>query len=273
MRACLVVAIAVALLAAGCGGHSKRSAIADYITRVDAVEAGMSTPLAEVTKANQAFAKSQAKPKVVAELAVSVRTMQTLQAKLRKITPPPEARRLHALVLELVGREVTLAQELQSLSTFVPQFQSALKPMTSANTQLKADLGKTAKGAAATKALDAQKVVALQSYAATVGLVIETLHRFDPPPVWKPGYEAQLASLAELRSSALALAQAVTTSNAKAVPTLLQRFDAAAVSSQSVAVQKRQIAAVKAYDAQIKALVTLARKVQAERGRLQRTYS
>jgi len=273
VRTSLLVAIAAALLVSGCGGHSKRAAIADYITRVDAVESGMTTPLSEITQANQQYAKSQTSPKSLPKLARSVRTLETLQAKLQKITPPPEAKHLHALMLELVAREVVLAKELQSLATFVPQFQGALEPLVPANAQLKKELGKTVKGAAATKALDAEKVVALQSYATTVGLVIGTLQRFDPPAVWRPGYEAQLASLLKLRSSALALARAVAATDAKAIPTLLERFDAAAVYGQSTRVQKQQIAAVKAYDAQIKALVTLARKVQAERGRLQRTYS
>jgi hypothetical protein len=57
------------------------------------------------------------------------------------------------------------------------------------------------------------------------------------------------------------------------VPQLLQRFDAAAVADQSVAAQKQQIGAVKAYDARIRAIATLAAKVQKERVRLQNKYS
>lgn len=273
MRACLVVATLAALLVSGCGGQSKRAAVSGYITRVDDVERGMAGPLAEVTQVNQAFAKSQTKPKAAANLATSERTLRTLQKKLKNITPPPEAKRLHALLLALVGHEVSLAHELAALATFVPRFQSSLQPLAAADNALKKQLGETTKGTAATKALDAKKELELEQYAATIDAVIAELQKLQPPAVWRPGYTAQMSSLEQLRSTALALAQAIRTDAAAAIPTLLQRFDAAAVSDQSVAVQKQQIAAVKAYDARIKTIVSLARKVQLERARLERVYS
>ena len=198
--------------------------------------------------------------------------MRRLRNELAKVQPPPEAKHLQALLLELVGDEVELTKQVDALATFVPQFQAALKPLAAADTSLKNELGRTVKGAAATKALDTQKTVELETYAQRLDSVIAHLRVLDPPPVWKPGYDTQLASLEELRGTALALAQAIRESDAAAIPGLLQRFDVAAVADQTTAAQKRQIAAVKAYDNRIKRVVVLARRIQAERGRLQRVY-
>jgi hypothetical protein len=55
----------------------------------------------------------------------------------------------------------------------------------------------------------------------------------------------------------------------KDLPELLQRFNRAAVSNQSLAAQRAQIAAVRAYDERIRALDKLAIRVHREQVRLQ----
>ena len=110
------------------------------------------------------------------------------------------------------------------------------------------------------------------AYAGTVESVMGAVRPLDPPPAWQPTYEQQLSSLSQLQASALALARAVRANNAQAIPALLHRFDAAAVSTQTVAAQKREIAAVKAYNARITRLVKLAGAVEKERSRLEKRY-
>ena len=271
-RPLAVLLVGTALLAAGCGGNSKRHEVTAYINSVNAVEKKLAVPLAEVTSVNQSFARAKKNPKLDAQLAQAERTMQTLQGDLSQVKPPPEAKHLHALLLKLVDREVELTHEVSQLATFVPSFEAALKPLAAAEAALKKELARTVKGAAATRALDAKKSAALEAYATTVDAVIATLQGLDPPPVWKPGYDTQIGSLGDLRDSALALAAAVNAKRFAAVPKLLRRFDAAAVAGQSTAVQKQQIAAVKAYDDRIKNVLVLARKIQFERARLQRAY-
>jgi hypothetical protein len=268
----VLVAVAALLLATGCGGHSKHKAVADYITRVDDVEQGMAGPLQQVTRVNRSFAKSQSNPKAEVELAKSEQTMRKLRVRLGKVTAPPEAAHLHALLLRLVDREVALTHETRQLATFVQRYQAVLRPMQAASTKLKTKLAEKAKGAAATKALDAEKADELDRYASAASGVIAKLKTLDPPPVWNPTWAAELSALEQLRTSALALAAGIRSNDAKAIPQLLEHFDAAAVSNQSTAAQKREIAAVKAYDARVKALVKLATAVQIERTRLQTKY-
>ncbi len=273
MRRLRLFPVALAsLLFAGCGGGT-HAALTDYLNRVQTAQAGMAGQLQEVTSANQSFARSKKDdPRVARKLVTAERTLSTLRERLAAVTAPPQAAHLRSLLLQLVDGEIGLAREVRELATFVPHYSAALRPLQPASAALKKQLGASAKGTAATKALNAAKADALTVYARTVASVIETVHPLDPPPAWQPTYAQQLASLSQLRGSALALAQAVRANNAQAIPALLHRFDAAAVSNQTVAAQKREIAAVEAYNARITRLVQLARSVEKERTRLEKRY-
>jgi hypothetical protein len=273
-RALAVVAVAAALVAAGCGGgNSKKAAITDYVDRVNAVEQQLAKPFAAVTKANQSFARAKTRdPQLEKQLAKSERTMRTLSRRLAAIEAPTEVTHLRALLLELVNRQLTLTREVHQLYEFVPAFQADLKPLAAANATLSNELHKTATTGAATTALDAEKAAALETYAGILDGVIVKLRRLDPPPVWQPGYTVQLTSLDHLRSTARALADAIRANRAAALPPLLERFDRAAVAGRSTPAQKAQRAAVLAYNGRISSLVKLTRRIGAEQVRLQKAY-
>lgn len=271
MRLRLLPLVLAALVVAGCG-KSTHGALTDYLNRVHDVETGMAAPLQQVTSANQSFAKSQKDPQLPRRLASSERTLRTLRTRLANLTAPPEAHRLRALLLQIVDSEISLAHEVRQLAAFVPRYRIALAPLQPASNALQKKLAASAQGVAATMALNASKASQLESYAATVGAVMSGVRALDPPPVWRATYEEQLASLDGLRSSSLALARAVRANQAQAIPPLLRRFDEAAISNQTIAAQKREIAAVKAYNARIDNLLKLGRKAENERRRLEKRY-
>jgi hypothetical protein len=261
----------VLLLLAGCGGHT-HGALTSYLKRVQAVEVGMGTQLQQVTNANQTFARGKTDPQLSRKLASSEKTLRTLRQRLASVKAPQQSLHLRALLLQLVDGEIELAHEVRQLSTFVPRYRVALQPLQPASVALQKKLAAGAKGTAATKALNAAKADELTTYAGTVGSVLATVRPLEAPPVWQPTYRQQVSALLQLQSSALALARAVRGNDARAIPGLLKRFDAAAISNQTVAAQKREIAAVKAYNARIQGLVVLARSVEKERGRLEKRY-
>jgi hypothetical protein len=266
----LPVALALVCLA-GCGSRT-HAALSGYLKRVQAVEVGMAAQLQQVTTANQTFARGKQDPQLSRKLVSSERTLRTLRQRLANVTAPPQAQHLRALLLQLVDGEIELAHEVRQLAAFIPRYRVALQPLQPASAALQKKLSAGAKGTAATKALNAAKADELTTYARTIGSVMAIVRPLDPPPVWQPTYRQQLFALTQLRSSALALAGAVRGNDAPAIPRLLQRFDAAAISNQTVAAQKRDIAAVKAYNARVQGLVGLARSVEAERGRLEKRY-
>jgi hypothetical protein len=264
------VALVVALCATACGGHSQRNAVSAYLAQVNTTENKLAAPLRAVSKANEAFAKQQTSPKARAQLTQSVGTLTTLRRRLAAVTPPPDARHLQSLLLQLIDSEISLTHELIGLSTFVPRFDAVVQPLGTAGAGLQHVLVRSAKGVAAAKAVDEEKAAALRTYATGVGNAIGELHTLHPPDVWRPTYTAQLSALEQLHTTALALAAAIAGGKAAAVPGLLSRFDEAAASGQSLAAQRAQIAAVDAYNSRVQSVSVLAERVERERNRLQR---
>jgi hypothetical protein len=80
----------------------------------------------------------------------------------------------------------------------------------------------------------------------------------------------QIRTLASVRASVLALAQALRKKQSEQIAPLLHRFDVAAVMSRSISAQRAQIEAVKAYNQRIRALDKLVRAIALERARLQK---
>jgi hypothetical protein len=250
---CLVV------FAAGCGGsHATRDAISAYITKINVIQVQLARPLVDVSKANRDFARGKGDPaKIRARLAHSEQTFARLRRRIAAVPPPPEAKKLRLLLLELVDRQADLAHETLLLARFVPAFTAALRPLPAEGRILKSAL--SAKQPASTKA------AALELYGRRLGLVLSRLRALHPPPASAPAVTNQIRTLVAVRASVVALARALRENRAKQVALQLRRFDIAATSNQSLAAQRAQIAAVKAYNSRVAAVDRIGRRIAAER--------
>ncbi len=285
--------LALLLVAAGCGGHSsqtaKRKAVAQYIERVDAVEQQLRFPLLKIEKTYRDFSTHPgAMKKAAPQFATAEATLHTLQTRLGLIDPPPDARRLRTLLVGLIGAQVELAHELTTLVNFLPAFSAALKPLGPADAQLKTSLAavavpkpkpvkpaqlKAARAAfrRAVSAAAAGQAVALDTYMLEIARVQARLRGLRPPPSMAPAYRTQLTTLARVRATGTALVGALQKKQYARVAVLDRSFQKAATTSTSLAAQRAQIAAVKAYNARVKAVSNLALRVDAERARLQKS--
>jgi hypothetical protein len=260
------VALLLGLLAAGCGGGnpSRRDEVSSYIDAANAVQGRLAAPARDISVASRALGKPHAKAAgEAAKLLASARTIDRLRRRLAAIAAPREARRLRALMLDLLRREAAAAREVAGLAAFLPAFGKALEPLTPAGRTLRKELAK--------KEPIAKKAAPLDAYAASVGAVVTRLGRLDPPVVSRAGWSTQRAALARVKASAAALAKAIRAKRSADLPKLLHGFDVAAASNQSLAAQRARIRAVYAYNARVRALDRLARAIVQERARLQRT--
>ena len=285
MRRRLTVALLAMLLPAGCGGqHSQRPAVANYITQAGRIEAALDTPLTAVTQAGAGFAKARGRhARLVDRLAGAgaerillhaSTQIASLRARLAALPAPPPATRLRRLLLERVDLQARLTREVAALVAFVPRFAAALGPLGPATRGLEVSLSqRSAYGAAAVTAAYAAKATALRRFQASVDTVLVRLRRLRPPAVSRPGYRAQVAALVGMSTSAGRLARSIAAGPHGDVSPILAAFDRAAVSTQSVAVQKAQIAAIRSYDAQSGKLDALTRAIDDERLRLSNTLS
>jgi hypothetical protein len=255
-------AVALLLLAAGCGGESRRDAVADYVREVNVVAAELDAPSRAVVAASGELAKENVDAVAVErKLLRAASGIERVRARLARLEAPPEARRLRALLLELATREASLAREVAALAAFLPAYAEALSPLAAAGAKLKAALAHKGPVAATADALDA--------YGDTVAVVLARLRALKPPPVSAALHTTQTQSLAKVRWSAAALARALRERRAAAIPGLVQRLNRAAISNQTLAAQRARIGAVRAYNARVRTLDELSIRITRERARLE----
>lgn len=282
--------VLLALLAGGCGQQqsSQRPAVADYVKQVNTIEAALARPFASVASAGNEFSQEQrssggnaasGKQPSAGILTLGPSPEQTLQkawieiralrTRLAAVRTPATAERLRALLLELIDGQAAMTRQVAELVAFLPRYSAALGPLGPAIRRLEAVLSqRTAYGAAAVSAVFASKAAALRRFQATTGAILVQLRRLRPPPVSQPGYKSQVIALREMGTSAGRLAAALASGTASNVGPVLAQFDRAAASTETLAVQKAEIAAARAYDARVSALNALSQKIALERLRL-----
>jgi hypothetical protein len=283
-RGLALTAVLVTALVAGCGSQhdSQRPAVASYVKQVNTIESALVNPLGAVTSAASQFSSEQSPSKsTTAGLPSSSpeRTLEqawtrvlALRARLAAIKAPPAAQHLRTLLLELIDGQAAMTHEVGELVAFLPQYNAALASLGPAIRRLERALSRrSAYGAAAVQAVYHDKAAALLRFQGETGTVLHELRRLAPPAVSQPGYAAQLASVKGMGLSAGQLAAVLDSGAPSNVQPLLVQFDRAAARSSTVAVQKAEIAAIRAYDSRSTALDDLSQKVTLERLRLSNT--
>ena len=258
-------ALAVVLLVSACGGGHKarRDAVTNYINRVNATQVAMRQQLLAVERAYRDFGRkkgptlSQIEPR----LAHAETTIRAVGRRLKALHPPPDARKLHLLLIQLVTDEAGVAHELVQLAQFSPRFSAALAPLAPAGRDLRAAF-KTAKKAK-------EQAAALDGYAVVLADVLERLRPVVAPPAFAPALASQRASLAHVRATAIALADGLRTKRRAGLPVLIQRFTNAGLASRGLSEQRARIAAIKAYNGRVDELTNLGHQIDTERVRLE----
>jgi hypothetical protein len=275
-RLATFAALALVLLAAGCGSsnpHSSRPAVAAYINRVNAIERQLAAPLKAVTVAGSKLSESTAAVNQVqvASLGGATSRIVALRDRLAAIPVPTVARQLRILVLLLAGGEIDMTNELSGMFTFLPRYANALRQLTPVTAELRTALsGRVAtSGSAAQAGLD-RKAQALARYRTQVTALRRVIARITPPPVAVPQWDTELRAMSAMETSAGALAHGLR-SDSPDVASQLAAFNRAAVATESLAAQRAQRAAIRSYDGRVAKLNTLAGQVAAARLKLQET--
>jgi hypothetical protein len=287
------VAIAAAVVVTTIGHHStgsrQRKAVAAYINEVNALQNHMHAPLARVMLAYSSFGRGRTAGPSPGALAAAAVTLTRLDRRLTRLACPPEARPLRQRLTALVDREVSITREVQRLSAFSPQYLAALRRLHTASLKLDSTLktisvpaphvlrGTKQAVARATREFQAkaQRAAAAQAdavdaYDDAVTGVLDRVLRLRPPPALRPAYRAQVAALREVTTSGAALAAQLRSAKRAQINALSRRFSLASRSAGTIAVQRAQIAAIRAYNKRARQVGTAAGAVQAEIARLER---
>jgi hypothetical protein len=246
----------------GCG-DSRRSAVASYIKQVDQVQKALQKPLTKAAEANQGFSTKADLTKLAPQLATAQRTLERLRERVTAVKPPADAKRLSSLVTQVVDAEIDLLGQMHELATFLPGFRTTLQQVGRTSVRFHAE-------ADAAKKTPAEES-ALRRYAQALTPSLSALRALKPPPVLRPTYTSAVAYLAKTQVTLDQLAASLQAGNATRAQALLEVLERAGASSDTLAAQRAQIAAVKDYDARIAHLNALEARVQREFLHLQAT--
>jgi hypothetical protein len=288
--AAAAVAAAVAVtLAVRSSASPQRTSVSAYITNVNAVEQEMRGPLTEVFVAYRHYTTSHGKGKrTVRGLAHAETTLAALAQRIRFIHAPPEARHLRALLIQLLVVEGRITREVGDLARFTPEYRALLASSSAAGAELGRKLASTpipkahrikgtAKQIAASRATfkaatarsAAVQADAVDAYVAAIRRITRGLQGLAPPPVLAPARRAQPAAFAAVSAAGSRLAEALRSSDRSQVPALGRRFTGAARIAQTVAAQRAEVAAVRAYNNRARGVGAAQARVLREVNRLQ----
>jgi hypothetical protein len=289
-----VVAVAAAVTVTAVNHRSQaspeRRAVTTYIHHVNGIQNQMHTPLTRVLFAFRDFtAKGGPKKTSAAELHRAARTLDRLNRRLAALPAPPEAAKLRRLILQLVRQQTAITHEVEQMAVFSPKFAVILTRARAANTALGKALGAiqtpqahklrgTRKQVlAAQRAYQAEAAAAageqadaVEAYDREITDVLQRLRALRPPQVFTAGYRAQVTSLADVLAAGGRLADGLRKGDRSQVPTLGRRFTLASREAQTLAAQRAQIAAIRAYNARAKNVSRAAGRVETELLRLQK---
>jgi hypothetical protein len=250
----LVLAAAVAAVA--CGGSAKersRRGVNAYFTSVDRAQARYAAAFrAADTALRSSFASG---PAAVPRLRAAAAAIADAGAAVRRIEPPPEARRIHRDLLLLYAREAGLAREVRDLAAFLAAARRALASLGRANASLR---GRRA---------PAGEAAALAAYARRVDQVARRLASLRAPPALRPWQAEQVAWLRGLAPGARRLAGALR-GGGGAARELTVAFRAQLARQPGVTRAQRR--AVAAYDARVRDVAALRQRIEREREALAR---
>ena len=287
-----VAAAAIVTLTNHKAGPSKtRQAVIDYIDSVNHVQTRMQAPLTRVLVAYHDFAHpTAARRDVEPKLTAAAHTLSLLGRRLAQVPAPPEARRLRSLLLELVAREQRITVEVRQFARFTPRYARLVaraqrsgvvlgKALAAVHVPAPHTIRGTKAQVRAAIALfqakshlaAAQQADAISGYVAVQSSVARALQKLRPPPALRPAYAAQLRSLHAVSTTGERLAAALRTATHKNVSGLGRKFEIASRSAQSVAAQRTEIAAIRAYNARVREIGAVTASTRDEAARLERT--
>ena len=273
------------------GGESKqRKAVSAYIQTVNLIQSRMGIQLIRVRTAYADLgAHSGRRTHAAAELATAEATLTKLERQLIATPAPPEAKKLRALFVKLVAQQAALTHEVHQLAVFSPRFSVYVTRLRAISAgfdramsaipqpKLKAVRGTHAQVLAAERnfrvqenAAAAAQASAIDTYVAGIAGLVKRLDKLRAPAVVAPSFTAELRSLHDVTVTGSQLSAELRTAKRLHLADRIRAFTLAGREAGSLAAQRAQIAAIRAYNRRSKAVGTTQAAVQTEVGRLGR---
>jgi hypothetical protein len=259
--AAAVVIVAATIVVAGCGGsHERRDAVNRYFDGVDAAQQPMRLEGGAINKALARFSTVRNTPSETRALVHAQAVIERVGAKLRRVQPPEDARRLHADLVRVYALQAGVVSELVEMTHFVPRYDAALVPLKSAHANLAIDL---------THAKGWQPIAhAFARYRQSLAAALAQLTHLSAPPTMRPGFNTERTALRRSVALCATIETALAKHDAKQTTAGIRALSSLGTQNGAAQARRDQIAAAKAYNARLARISSLTAKIGRERDAL-----
>jgi len=262
VKAGVALVAVLALLAAGCGGHSssQQKAVTTYLDEVNRIDRSMVAEVASVNAAYRSLQAGRTLPRA-ARLHAAEIAILSLRDRVAAIDAPPAAAKIRGDLLRLFGDDALVAHQLTQMAAFLPRFERTSAPFVAAHKELSNGL-RTAKKPAGEAAI-------LERYAARSRAELAALAGLDPPAVLAPLYQSRVSHLKKSVALSTRLAQALRRGDRAAAQGLSLRLEALEGGVEELNGANAEAAAVAAYSRRLDEISRLEARIDTELLKLQ----
>ncbi len=279
MKALRGTAIVLALLViAGCGSDgtkARREAVNSYFAKVAAAQVGLLSREGQINATLQVFSLTNSTPAELAKLRKARREIDDAERQVKALDPPDDARKLHALLVQRLGLQRAVVDELIATALYIPKLRATAPALQAAVAGLRGDLKAITSGTAQVKATGG--AATLDRYAAAFGgygdalvPVSAVLDNLRAPPIMQAALTAERRAVARSIALCDTIRSALRHRKIPAANRAIHSLFTVASNLNGAQTQAEQAAAARAYNARLRQIDTVAKKVNLEHERLVR---
>jgi Cu/Ag efflux protein CusF len=274
-------AIVLALLVvAGCGSDgtkARREAVNSYFGKVAAAQVALLSRQGQINATLQGFSLTHTTPAELAKLRKASRDIADAERQVKALAPPKDARKLHALIVERLGLQRAVVDELIATALYVPKLAATAPVLQAAVAGLRRNLNAITSAPTTTQVKATGGAATLDRYAAAFGgygdalaPVSAQLDSLRAPPILHAALVAERGAVARSIVLCNAIRSALQHRQIAAANKAIHSLFTVSATINGAQTQVQQAAAARAYNARLRHIDAVAKKVSLERDRLVR---
>jgi hypothetical protein len=267
------VALLLLLTACGSGDHARRDSVNAYLQGVNRAQAQLVAGQGQVDLALQSFSLKRMTSPQLGRLRNARGTIAKALERLRALDPPPDARRLDALLAQRLALQLALVDELRQTGRDVPRLAAAVSPLRAAARRLGQALTAISTRQKTVPAGSTQELLdrygdAFGAYGDALKPLRATLEASGRPSLLEPELAAEQRAVARSVSLCAAIRSALGRGDIEAANRAIAALFSVSQTLNGAGAAAAQRAAARAYDARIRKIDQLAIAITTERNRL-----
>ena len=265
--------VLVLLLVGGCGSNGaeeRRTAVNAYFADVGKAQVVLVGRQAQINSTLQGFSLTQSTASELRKLRDGRAEVARALHNVRAVQPPPDAERLHEMIVQRLQLQFALLDELIATAVYIPQVAATAPPLQAATRTLRRNLGVAAGSPTVTSQSPGLSVyaAAFGGYGDALKPISARLEALTAPPILRPSLDAERRALTRSIALSAAIRQALDRRDIAAANTSIHALFSVSGELNGPRTQEQQAAAGRAYNARVRRIDALATRIDRERARL-----